>query len=115
MKPAAAVAATTRRYAAIGLLTIGYALLAVNGAPAATTFSISFSNDDGGQFASYYPSITSNVLAAAQTWLQYFSSANTTIAIEIEFVDDTTTRSGGESLTSYFVTRSEERRVEKEC
>jgi hypothetical protein len=104
MKPAAAVAATTRRYAAIGLLTIGYALLAVNGAQAATTFSISFSNDDSGQFASYYPSITSNVLAAAQTWLQYFSSANTTIAIEIEFVDDTTTGSGGESLTSYFVT-----------
>jgi hypothetical protein len=97
------VAATTRRYAATGLLTIGCAMLMVNGAQAAATFSITFSNDASGQFASYYPSIASNVLAAAQTWSQYFSSTDTSIAIEIQFVDDTMTRSGGESLTTHFV------------
>ncbi len=99
-----AVAATTRRYAAIGLLTIGGALLMVNGAQAATTFSVTFSNDASGQFASYYPSITSNVLAAAQTWSQYFPSTDTTIAIEIQFVDDTTTGASCSSQSSYYVT-----------
>jgi hypothetical protein len=83
-------AAITRRYAAIWLLTIGLFLLMARGAQAATTFTVSFTNDDSGQFAAYYPSITSNVLAAAQTWLQYFPPTDTTIAIEIQFTDDTT-------------------------
>lgn len=92
--------ATIFRYAIIGLMTI----FMFEGAWAATTFTVSFSNDNSGQFASYYSAITSNVLAAAQTWLQYFPSGNTAIAIEINFADDTTTRAMCSSQTTYYVT-----------
>lgn len=71
------------------------------GARAAITFTVSFTNDDSGQFAAYYPSITSNVLAAAQTWSQYFPPTDTTLAIEIQFTGDTTASCS--SQTSYYV------------
>jgi hypothetical protein len=88
---------------ATALLTVVLFFLMAGGAQAAITFTVSFSNDDSGQFADYYPSITSNMLAAAQTWSQYFPPTDTTIAIEIQFIDDTDTRASCSSQTSYFV------------
>ena len=103
------IAAITRRYAGIGLLTAGVSLLMAGGARAAITFTVSFSNDDGGQYADYYSSITSNLVAAAQTWAQYFPPTDTTIAIEVQFTDDTTASCSSE--TSYYVDTVDETNI----
>ena len=71
------------------------------GAEAAITFTVSFTNDDSGQFTAYYPAITSNLLAAAQTWSQYFPPTDTTIDIQVQFTDDPTASCS--SQTSYYV------------
>jgi hypothetical protein len=89
------------KYTSIRLLTIGVCFLMTRGAQAAITFTVSFNHDDSGQFAAYYPSITSNVVAAAQTWSQYFPPTDTTIAIEIQFDDSATASCSSE--TSYHV------------
>jgi hypothetical protein len=91
------VVAITRRSAALGLLIIVLVQFMAGSARAVIIFTVSFSNDDSGQFATYYPSITSNMLAAAQTWSQYFPSTDTTIAIEIQFADNATASCSSET------------------